>query len=413
MKTIFRFLPVLAILVLSACEKEQSLIPAKGEIQFAISPPSENSGGRLKETATPAAVLLSITDDDGNVIEQNKKLSLYAFGSSFTSEGLQLTVGNYVLTQFVVIDAANEIIYAAPVEGSNKAQFVTDPLPINFSVSESGSTTITPQVLIVNEIDIPENFGYVSFGFEVVTGLYFFEIPLLGTENIDSAFLLLNANGYNSKIEFTLSATKAVAVASGNLGGDAQIEVQVFTPKTGTATWTHLPGLARDAYKYEANVTLNTEGGTVDIPSIYNESTWETYDFNVLSASLIDSPTQSSFPSEIGVFLNKKRWGTFLEAEFNGDFNLTYFYADKISFWTALDGSAHTNEPTQTWSYCNDSNCNFPLNAASKKYFIEYNYESKKGLISYHESFIFATYTNAEGETFQAQNVIDASLLEE
>jgi hypothetical protein len=159
---------LLLICLLVSCQLEDNDIPAKGLIQFSYKAENPNSGGRTKDTPTPAAVLLTLTDNEGSVIEQNKKLSLYAFGSSFTSEGLQLTVGNYVLTQFVVLDAADEIIYAAPLEGSDKAQFVIDPLPINFSVGENGSTTITPQVLAVNEIDTPENFGYVSFAFEVV-----------------------------------------------------------------------------------------------------------------------------------------------------------------------------------------------------------------------------------------------------
>jgi hypothetical protein len=188
---IFILIPILFFLFMS-CQDEDKGIPAKRLIQFSYKAENQNSGGRTKDTATPAAVLLTLTDNEGSVIEQNKKLPLYAFGSSFTSEGFQLTVGNYVLTQFVVLDAADEIIYVAPLEGSDKAQFVSDPLPINFSVSENGSTTITPQVLAVNEIDTPENFGYVSFGFEVVQTQITLNVEWTESWGVDSVVVALH-----------------------------------------------------------------------------------------------------------------------------------------------------------------------------------------------------------------------------
>jgi hypothetical protein len=111
---------------------------------------------------------LSIKDNNGKLVESSKKITLYNFGGSFVTESLQLNVGNYSLTEFMILDSANNVMYATPMEGSDLAQYVNDPLPINFSINENGTTHITPQVLAITLKTPPESFGYVSFGFEVI-----------------------------------------------------------------------------------------------------------------------------------------------------------------------------------------------------------------------------------------------------
>ena len=68
----------------------------------------------------------------------------------------------------MILDEEDQIIYATPMEGSELAGLVNDPLPIEFIVSENESTLVTPQVLAVESTDTPESFGFASFGFEVV-----------------------------------------------------------------------------------------------------------------------------------------------------------------------------------------------------------------------------------------------------
>ena len=68
------------------------------------------------KTATPAFVLFSIKDSNGEV-QENIKLSLTSFGQRYISENLELQEGKYQLTQFVVLEEAEKIIYATPLEG--------------------------------------------------------------------------------------------------------------------------------------------------------------------------------------------------------------------------------------------------------------------------------------------------------
>ena len=60
------------------------------------------------------------------------------------------------------------------LEGSEFAELVQNPLPIEFSVTEDEATTVSPEVLVVGENDTPEDFGYVAFGFQIVDTQYFY-----------------------------------------------------------------------------------------------------------------------------------------------------------------------------------------------------------------------------------------------
>jgi hypothetical protein len=67
------------------------------------------------------------------------------------------------------VDSENNVSYACPLEDSEQAHWVTDPLPINFEVTENGTSTVVPEVLEVTPNTDPGSFGYANFGFEIVT----------------------------------------------------------------------------------------------------------------------------------------------------------------------------------------------------------------------------------------------------
>jgi len=158
----------LLVFMIFSCQSESPVTPVNGIVQFSWTNKSENKGGRIAESSTAAAVIISLTDDQGNVVEDKMKLPLYAFGDSYISENLSLNSGNYKLTEFLVLNADDKVIYVAPLEGSAQAQYVSNPLPIRFTITENESTQIIPQVLAVTTKDNPEDFGYASFGFDVI-----------------------------------------------------------------------------------------------------------------------------------------------------------------------------------------------------------------------------------------------------
>jgi endoglucanase len=159
---------IIAALASCALPTQQVGAPggAKGGVSFgigqgaraAVIPPSEDVD----------AVVVTITDSSGNVIHDMLKITLYDLGGgNYLSESIQFDPGSYRLTKFLVVDADNNILYAAPLAGSALANLVNTPLPMDFSVQE-GHTTSLPVQVVETAGTTPADFGYITFSFEVV-----------------------------------------------------------------------------------------------------------------------------------------------------------------------------------------------------------------------------------------------------
>jgi hypothetical protein len=161
---------ILAVFIgFTACNKNKT-DEGKGSITFTV-------GSSLKSTTTSdssdvSAVIVTIVNEKNQVVVDSKKIGLYTFGSGMISESLQLDAGLYKLTKFFVVDSYDSIVYAAPISGSTKAELVTTPLYIDFTVAENSAVQVTPEVLATTSSN-PEDFGYVSFSYSVVEYLTF------------------------------------------------------------------------------------------------------------------------------------------------------------------------------------------------------------------------------------------------
>src|SRR5687767_9210361 len=101
MKTFIK--TILLVLLLSfSCQPEENVSPDTGYATFSFDE-RNRTNGRHNETPTPAFVLLSVQGTNGDKREEIK-LSLFSFGTDYLSEKLELSVGNYQVTQFVVLD---------------------------------------------------------------------------------------------------------------------------------------------------------------------------------------------------------------------------------------------------------------------------------------------------------------------
>ncbi|NOT74400.1 MAG: hypothetical protein HOP08_05680 [Cyclobacteriaceae bacterium] len=162
---------LLTCLILSGCKTEERLLTEQ-EIRFSMQAPASKgtSGGRTS-TAEPKSVLVTIKDSQGNVVFDRKELALYKFGDGFLSIPVMLKSSgssHYRLSEFFVVDADNTIRYITPIEGSTHAHLVSDPLDIDFAVTKDVVTTVTPEVLEIDENSVPEEFGYGEFGFKII-----------------------------------------------------------------------------------------------------------------------------------------------------------------------------------------------------------------------------------------------------
>ncbi|MEQ8811076.1 MAG: hypothetical protein RIE59_18545, partial [Imperialibacter sp.] len=108
------------ISVITGCSGDDSGQPhGVGEISFSPKFGNESGSGRMLGLTDAAFILITIKQDDGSsTAYSTSKIELYQLNGEFISQKISLPVGSYSLTEFLVLDADNNIIYATPEEGS-------------------------------------------------------------------------------------------------------------------------------------------------------------------------------------------------------------------------------------------------------------------------------------------------------
>ena len=108
------------------------------------------------------AALVTIKDRSGALIYDKEYLPVYKFGDQFTTKSLKIPVGNFQLTEFMLVDSMGVVLWATPVEGSKLAHMVRKPLPVEFDVAADQTTSLPIQVIRVGDFR-PGDFGYLNF----------------------------------------------------------------------------------------------------------------------------------------------------------------------------------------------------------------------------------------------------------
>jgi hypothetical protein len=83
----------------------------------------------------------------------------------------------------MVLDQNDSIVYLSPMQNSPKAYLVTNPLPLEFSISKDITNKIVPEVLSTKDSK-PEDFGYTTFAFDVVETFDFLMGAFIYNESI-------------------------------------------------------------------------------------------------------------------------------------------------------------------------------------------------------------------------------------
>jgi hypothetical protein len=171
MKAKYRILYFILVAFVSGCGDEQQLAKP-GNVRFTINP-AGGPGGRISASLPEGASLyVSIQKAGGGDVYTLEHVTLLKMGGEYISEPLVLPPGNYELTDFLVVNAADEVVYATPKEGSAMADWVDDPLPMAFGVSDNAITGLSVQVVSTSAYP-PAAFGYVTFQVGIVPGTSF------------------------------------------------------------------------------------------------------------------------------------------------------------------------------------------------------------------------------------------------
>lgn len=156
---------IMSLFFFSACEKQDNE-PEKVNTQVKFSFVEKSLKSTNENNLT--SVVISVEDLEGNVIKNSESLSLYDMNGHYISEPIDLLTGDYKLTQFLILNDANEVVLASPTADSPKAYLVDQPLPINFTAVKDEVVNVVPEVLSTAN-STPEDFGYSTFGFQGVS----------------------------------------------------------------------------------------------------------------------------------------------------------------------------------------------------------------------------------------------------
>lgn len=113
------------------------------------------------DNAAPSAITVIYENNDGEVKTELLKFA-YSHNGLYKTKTISLNTGEYTLKQFLVIDSADSILAAAPLDGSTKAGNALETLPINFKIKKNETKILAPEILPYTGNDSPETFGYSS-----------------------------------------------------------------------------------------------------------------------------------------------------------------------------------------------------------------------------------------------------------
>jgi hypothetical protein len=243
MKTSFRLVCIISFILivagLSSCNKDKGN-DGIGTAEFSL----DLTGGlsQLKSATTDSGVvsyqiMVSVQDKNGNSILSDKLIPLYAFGTGFISEKLEIKSGEFKLTKFMVINPSGAVIYAAPVAGSPLAYLTNKPLPLIFNIYPEKVTTIVPEVLAVGN-QSPDQFGYANFGIQIIKPLEFYTICILDnplvmapTQMTQAKLTISNNNGWHYSFMLQASVNRLI-IRGGSQMYTFLLEKEGYPPQT-------------------------------------------------------------------------------------------------------------------------------------------------------------------------------------
>ncbi len=198
MKAVCGIAVVLLVFTISCRQESDPVGQGSLNVQFNVQSPDN---GRA-ESQVPSTIFLSIQDSDGQLVFDLEELTLVSINGGYVTSQIPLETGQYTVEAFIVADDAGEAIYLSPIEGSELAPLVNQPLPVSFEIAVDETTDIVIEVIDAS-IGDPIEFGYATFSFDVVNTL---EIGLLAHYPLDGDAEDVSGNGFDGTVNGATTA---------------------------------------------------------------------------------------------------------------------------------------------------------------------------------------------------------------
>ena len=173
MKKNFFYLVIVfvSLLLLTKCSEKKNDSESSGFVKFSFNAKSNlKSAGGVESEPGPSSIYMTIKDSHGGYVYNLHKFPLIKIGDEYMTEQIELTPDNYTIEDFIVVDGNDSAIYLTPKAGSEFENLVDHPLPVNFEVTISNTSSLVLEVIPAN-LGEPLDYGYATFSFTVVNTL--------------------------------------------------------------------------------------------------------------------------------------------------------------------------------------------------------------------------------------------------
>lgn len=156
---------LLALLCLNqSCNDEPDHVKGPRAVSFSLGlARGGDASGRIAGVIPDgSSVLITLTKPDGTPVLTREPVSILTLGNGYVTAPLSLEPGDYTLTDFWIVQDSSAVLFLTPKAGSPMAEYVSHPLPLDFSVAYDAATNVPIEVVGAGN-HIPEDFGYASF----------------------------------------------------------------------------------------------------------------------------------------------------------------------------------------------------------------------------------------------------------
>lgn len=162
MKNLLSAIAVLSLIFFSqSCDEEFE--PQQQPIRIGFTVSSED--GMMAALPQGSRVVINIESMDGEVVSESGQADFVHDGDRYLLKPFSLFAGTYRITDFAIVDDANEMRYAVPRNASRLARTVPQPLDFRFSVPPDHTLVNMNFHLLDVRHNRPQDFGYPSFHF--------------------------------------------------------------------------------------------------------------------------------------------------------------------------------------------------------------------------------------------------------
>jgi hypothetical protein len=200
------------LITFSSCKKEKEFeVNGEGKVAFSFN----FNASQLKNSACDMSKVVSAVITVKTILGEatdytSSAITIYKMNDRVFTQKIALEIGDYKVTEFLLVDAQGNVLYAVPVAGSLLGESVVSPLPLAIKVKKDLSQDYPIEVVCVDGFN-PKDFGLTWFGIaEAQVCKFLLSVSELGSNQLLAGDVTVTGLNYNYTQTFSESVVPNV-----------------------------------------------------------------------------------------------------------------------------------------------------------------------------------------------------------